>query len=258
MTDDISDVLNRWPFDARRSVRRVVGLDGNPKLQVRLPLGIEQYELDGRPDGKRPHGSESLLDYHERRLEEYRAARGSDEGFVLSSDACKGLQEEGLLYYFRYLLCYQIGEYEVVKRDAERNMRLFRFVGRYAENDEDRKESERYWPYIIRMQAMACALEALEEGDPPTALGLLREASQKITELKEVDTPIFFHERERSLTLLGDTIRGIEKDRPVSEKEQLMKRLKRAVENENYEQAARLRDIISRMREEREGSKDDG
>jgi hypothetical protein len=35
---------------------------GGRAIQVRLELGILQMALEGRPDGRRPHGSPSLLD----------------------------------------------------------------------------------------------------------------------------------------------------------------------------------------------------
>jgi len=249
MTQDISDLLNSWPFDPEKSIRRIDGLDGKTRLQVRLPLGIEQYELAGRPDGKRPNGFESLLDYYEMSLEQVRRSEGSDVGFSLSSSECHDLQEEGLLYYYRYLLCYQLGEYELVKRDTERNMRLFRFATRYAANHEDKKAFEQYWPYVIRMNATAQALQALGFGDRQTALKLLKQAKEEITSLPDVDTPLFAQERERSLAVLDETLENIEKTKPPSEKEQLEKLLEKAIAAENYEQAAKLRDMITRMKD---------
>jgi hypothetical protein len=247
MNDDLTQFLNRWPYEVATNIRRVTGDDGKPKLQVRLPLGVEQYELEGRPDGGKPKDCESLLDYHAKALEQYRRQHGDDTGFTLSEQECSDLHEEGLLYYYRYLLCYQIGDYDLVKRDTERNMRLFRFVTQYAENDEDKRAMEQYWPYIIRMHASAGAFAALEEGERESAVALLHDAVQKITSLPEVDSAVFVHERERSLTVLNETIENIEKTRPLSKKEQLKKLLDMAVESENYERAARLRDIISRM-----------
>ena len=41
---------------AVRIARKIVGEDGKEKLQVRLDLGLLQMELNGRPDGERPHG----------------------------------------------------------------------------------------------------------------------------------------------------------------------------------------------------------
>ena len=48
-------------------MRIVPGDDGREKLQMRIDLGLLQMELDGRPDGQRPAGAESLLDHLEAR-----------------------------------------------------------------------------------------------------------------------------------------------------------------------------------------------
>ena len=63
---DISAVIRGWDYEAGTiNVRKVAGLDGVPKLQMRLDLGLLQMELAGRPDGAKPHECESLLDYFE-------------------------------------------------------------------------------------------------------------------------------------------------------------------------------------------------
>jgi len=51
------------------------GVDGRPIMQVRTPLGIEQYELDGRPDGRHPHDMESVLDFQHARLAAMRSQK---------------------------------------------------------------------------------------------------------------------------------------------------------------------------------------
>ena len=65
---DLRSLLDAWPHDPDENVRIIRGHDGREIMQVRLPLGMEQYELDGRPDGRRPHGMVSALDYQLRRL----------------------------------------------------------------------------------------------------------------------------------------------------------------------------------------------
>ena len=53
---DISGVLRGWTFQPGQvNVRLIRGSDGKPKLQLRLDLGLLQMELNGRPDGKKPH-----------------------------------------------------------------------------------------------------------------------------------------------------------------------------------------------------------
>ena len=64
---DITPVLKGWDYEAGTiNVRKVSGLDGSPKLQMRLDLGLLQMEMSGRPDGPRQAAGPSA-----------RASRGS-------------------------------------------------------------------------------------------------------------------------------------------------------------------------------------
>src|SRR5580700_4870357 len=91
---DITPVLKGWDYEPGTiNVRKVTGLDGLPKLQMRLDLGLLQMEITGRPDGARPHGFESLLDFYDEQIAEYKRERGSDEGFHLTSAQCQSLRE---------------------------------------------------------------------------------------------------------------------------------------------------------------------
>ena len=92
---DLKALLEAWAYDPDDCVRVVTLADGREVMQVRLPLGIEQYEIDGRPDGQHPHGAESALDYQ---LE--RSNNAGDSKFQLSPDDCVELFNEGVLYYY--------------------------------------------------------------------------------------------------------------------------------------------------------------
>src|SRR6476661_3395918 len=84
---DITSILKGWDYESGTiNVRKVAGLDGVPKLQMRLDLGLLQMELTGRPDGQRPHGCESLLDYYEGLLREHEKRYGTDLGFHLTAE----------------------------------------------------------------------------------------------------------------------------------------------------------------------------
>ena len=105
--EDLRPLLEAWPYDAARNVRVLRLPGGREVLQVRQPAGIEQYEMDGRPDGQRPHGVESCLDYHLARLARAEAA-GKAEAFRLTPAQCQELFAEGTLYYHRYLHLFQM------------------------------------------------------------------------------------------------------------------------------------------------------
>src|SRR5213076_1389237 len=123
MSLDLNTILKDWPHEnGNIKVRKITGLDGREKLQLRIDLGILQMEMTGRPDGLRPHDSESLLEYHQRR-----AARAESRGedYELTADQCNELQQEGIQYYHRYLSLFQINDFVGVVRDTQRNLDLF-------------------------------------------------------------------------------------------------------------------------------------
>jgi hypothetical protein len=64
MTRDISPILAEWEYQpGQLAVRIIAAEDGEPRLQVRLDLGLLQMHLEGRPDGQAPFGFRSFLDY---------------------------------------------------------------------------------------------------------------------------------------------------------------------------------------------------
>jgi hypothetical protein len=237
---DIKAYLEAWPYDAEHDVRIVQTSDGREVMQVRLPLGLEQYELSGRPDGDRPHDAESALQFYQ----EQQAARAA---FRLSPEACEELFEEGLLYYYRYLRLFQLEDWPRTARDTARNLELFDFVQRYAEREEDRQYLEQWRPYLLRIHAVAKAMMALEKKGHARAVEILREAIAAIEALPVLDEPAFHFERDRSLTELAELAERVSKTRPLSQAERLAQALRTAVENEEYERAAEIRDRIRRL-----------
>jgi len=248
MDADLKALLDSWPYDPDDCVRVVKLADGRDVMQVRLPLGVEQYELDGRPDGTRPHGAESELDHHVANLERAKKA-GSQAGFRLDPDECVDLFNEGVLYYYRYLHLFQLKDWPRTVRDTARNLKLFDFIREHAKRDEDREYLEQWRPYVLRINAVASAMVAMGEEDHPRALSIVRGAAQAIEALPDIDEDTFRFERHRSLEALHELAEEIEKSKPLSELEELENQLLEAVNAERYEHAAELRDRIRTLRE---------
>jgi DNA-dependent RNA polymerase auxiliary subunit epsilon len=245
--------LSNWPYNPEDELRVFRGNHGREILQVRLPLGIEQYELEGRPDGHEPRGVESLLDFHLARLEAVKA-KGEDDGFTLSPEECAELFQEGTLYYYRYLRLFQMRDWRRSIRDTARNLRLFDFIHRYAEREEDQMYLEQWRPYLIRMNAMAQSLYALETDKHDDALQIVRNAIGNIERLDEIDDDTFRHEKERSLHALQEMVEHIDEIRPVPELERLQRELDQAIALQAFERAATLRDRIRNLRSKATGS----
>ena len=125
MSQDIRPILAGWDFDPDRvQVRVIAGDDGSGKIQMRIDLGLMQMEVSGRPDGERPQGCESLLEFYEAAARE---AAVAGDSYSLGPEECALLMREGLQYYHRYLSAFHLERFELVARDTARNLRLFAF-----------------------------------------------------------------------------------------------------------------------------------
>ena len=248
---DITDILKAWEFDSEHQIRIIKANDGHEVLQVRQPLGIEQYELDGRPDGKKAFDKESMLHMFQERLDKFIITHATEQGFVIRHEDFLLLQNEGILYYYRYLVLFQIGEFERTIRDTEHNLNICDLVERYAENEDEKKEILQYRPYILRMFALSKAMISLQKKLKSAARDILESAIEQIENMPNVDTPAFQFERMRSLNYLRSTVKQI-----VAQKNTEMDRLEMdldvAIQNENYERAAILRDRIEALNKESE------
>ncbi len=245
---DLRELLESWPYNPNESVRVGKGKDGRLIMQVRLPLGIEQYEMDGRPDGQRPHGCESVLDHYLHRQAAAKAT-GKANTFRLNGEQCAELHSEGMLYYYRYLRLLQIKDWARMTRDTARNLRLFDFVQRYAEREADQKHLEQWRPYLLRMHATASAMIEWEQERHLQAREILMNALNQIEALPDMDEDTFRIERERSVSALRELARQIDKSRPISELELLEIELREAINAQAFERAAELRDQIRTLRE---------
>ena len=249
---DITPVLKGWDYESGTiNVRKVNGIDGTPKLQMRLDLGLLQMEMSGRPDGAKPHGFESLLDYFEAQLAEHRRTNGSDLGFHLSSEQCQSLREESLMYYQRYLSLFVLEEFAGVVRDTSRNLRVLDLCGRFAIDESDRLVLEQYRPYITMMNSRASAYLQLKSGRPSEALRTVDAGLKSIREFFEKFGQEEAYGRSNEVRVLKRFAREIRRKLPVNPMDRLQRKLEKAVKKEEYEEAARLRDKIAALQHRR-------
>ena len=247
MNRDLTRLLAEWPYDSESTTRVIEADDGRSVLQVRLPLGIEQYELVGRPDGERPFGKESVLDEMESRVTEHIMKHGTDDGFQLSHEDCDLLHNEAILFYYRYLLLFQMNDYDRVAADTLHNLRMCRLFESYCYSDEDRDAVVQYKPYIVRMNAMARAMKAMKGQEKKSATSIIEEAIEDIESMEDLESPAFQFERIRSVNYLKSALKQLgPSDAPVESV--LEEELDKAVREENYERAAELRDRIRTIR----------
>lgn len=242
MNQDLNNLLQDWPHESGQlKVRKIIGNDGKEKLQLRLDLGLIQMEMNGRPDGTRPHNSDSLLAYYQRRAKRKEQA---GDTFTLTADQCNELQQEGLQYYHRYISLFQMEDYPAVIRDTQRNLDMFDFIKKYAPREEIAQGMEQFRPYVIMMKVRAMGSIEIEREDYHAAIRMVEEGIESI----QAAYAEAGHPQNGSgtpeISFLEEWLEEIQQQRPISPLERLQREMELAIASESYEKAAELRDKI--------------
>lgn len=245
---DLKEALLDWPYDADKiSVRKIRGTDGLVKIQQRVELGIIQMFVQGRPDGAQPYGYASLVDYHRSRIADHEKRNGTLVGFSLTPEECRALREEASQYYRRYVASFVLEDYELVIEDTRHNLELLDLVRDHAHDAEDASRLEVFRPYILMMNARAQAHLALREGETNSALAHVNRGLLAIRKVYEERDEVGAFERSEEARVLRAMRSKLTGELPSNSRSWLRERLRRAIQDEQYEEAARLRDELERL-----------
>jgi hypothetical protein len=246
MSLDLNTILRDWPHEPGAiKVRKIIGLDGHEKLQLRIDLGVLQMEMTGRPDGVRPHGCESLLAYHQLRAAH---AVGRGETYELTPEQCAELQQEGIQYYHRYLSLFQINDFAGVVRDTQRNLDLFTFVAEYTDREELSWTLQQFRPYVLMMNTRAKASIFLAQGKFGEAMIEIERGRDAILEFFQKSNFPELASKSSEIAFLDEWLDEVKAKRPLSKLEIMQREMETAIAKELYEKAAELRDAIKRLK----------
>jgi UvrB/uvrC motif len=249
MSLDLNTILKDWPHEnGNVKVRKIAGLDGREKLQLRVDLGVLQMEMTGRPDGQRPHNCESLLEYHQRR-----AVRAAEKGedYELRPEECAELQQEGIQYYHRYLSLFQINDFAGVVRDTQRNLDLFTFVTEHTDRDELSWSLQQFRPYVLMMNTRAKASILLAQGKFGEAMSEIERGRDAIAEFFQHSNFPELVSKSSEIAFLDEWLEEVKAKRPLSKLEIMQREMETAIGKELYERAAELRDAIKLLKAQR-------
>jgi len=239
MNLDLNTLLRDWPHEPGAiKVRKIIGLDGREKLQLRIDLGVLQMEMIGRPDGARPQGCESLLAYHQQRGENYE----------LTPEQCAELQQEGIQYYHRYLSLFQINDFAGVVRDTQRNLELFDFVIGHTDREELSWSLQQFRPYVLMMNTRARASILLAEGKFPEAMREIQRGRDAIADFFQRSNFPELAAKSSEIAFLDEWLEEVRAKRPLSKLEIMQREMETAIASELYERAAELRDAIKMLK----------
>ncbi len=197
-----------------------------------------QLEVEGRPDGTRPHGEESFYDF----LVSQSLLEGDD--LVLTDEQCTEVDREFVQFYHRRICWLKLQEYRQAVADADHTLGLMDFCVKHSPDENWTVSHEQYRPFVMFHRIQAAALAELEDSGPEAAVHQLNLGLKRLQQLfNDHDAEEQFEEDElvKRLTELRESLR-----REYSVGRTLHEQLADAVASEQYELAAQLRDELAR------------
>ncbi|MBM4042084.1 MAG: hypothetical protein FJ290_26610 [Planctomycetes bacterium] len=262
MAVDMTAVFDDWKHDAGdegKNVRCIRGHDGRLKLQVRVRCGIFQWEYEGRPDGTTPHGCPTLLDYYRQRLGVGRRRRGPAPPLRLTPEDIAAISEEIMDYYQRRVLFFRLGEYARARDDAQHNLDLLDILRSCCNDPEAVAQHEKWRPFVMMDRTRADALVLCQNGAYADAVQKIDQGVAEVSELfrqygREDVIPI----SQEIATLKELKLQLREAYNIPLSRDEILDGLReeqaKAIADEDYERAARIRDEIAHF-EKDEGQK---
>jgi excinuclease UvrABC helicase subunit UvrB len=142
----------------------------------------------------------------------------------------------------------QLEDYPGVIRDAERNLALFDFVAKHAHSEELAWSLQQFQPQLLMVLTRARGTQAIAADDYTLAIQIVEEGIEKIRAFyKEYSRPEAAEHSSEAHSL--DTwLEEIRAKRPLSQRERLERALDEAVQSEDYEKAAEVRDALKNLK----------
>ncbi|HMO64637.1 MAG TPA: UvrB/UvrC motif-containing protein [Verrucomicrobiota bacterium] len=246
MNYDIGHLLRRWDYTpGATQVRQVKGRDGLPKLQLRLDLGILQMEVTGRPDGKKPMGHGSWLEFYQKRLKEHQADAGSEAGFELAGEDCERLHHEAIQYYHRAVCLGAIGDHEAVVGDARHNLAILHMLAGLSSFPQAAALRHALGPQVVVLRTRSLAEPAIARKRWAEAA---RAIEQGIADVKAIRADAEDEgEPPAEVEFLEGWLNELRGKIPLSPRQKLERQLDEAVRREDYETAAKVRDQLKNL-----------
>ena len=247
MRRDIDEALHGWPYEPDPGevvAREVRARDGRNVLQIRVELGLLQMEVDGRPDGVRPHSFATYLDYLRHRASTRSSSQGGGKSpWTMTAEHCAEADREFAQFYHRRVAWLTLQRYDRALQDADHSLALMDLVRKYASDADYVASHERYRGLVLFHRTQAAAALALERRKPEEAIDSVREGMERLIEHQQgVATETDDTPNDALIEQLRVLEREIRKN--FSVEKTLREQLDEAVADEDYELAARLRDQI--------------
>jgi hypothetical protein len=247
---DVDRILADWNFDPfSLNVRKCEGSDGREILQMRIDMGVMQMETTGRPDGATPGGYRTMLEWMQHKAVDQTASGkdplGEETEFQLTEDNCLEIDREFVQFYHRRICWLHLHDYANAVLDADHTLALMDFCRDHSKDEQWTVSHEQYRPFVLFHRTQAAALAALESTEGAEAS--IQAINQGLTRMRDIyvhyDVEEQFEEEElvKRLKEMREELREKYKIGQT-----LQERLDDAVQTEQYELAAQLRDELAK------------
>jgi hypothetical protein len=234
----IDDALKGWKHEPGGVQARLVrGNDGRQVIQMRVELGVLQLETTGRPDGARPHDCPTYFAYLRR---EAAVAEKRGDTFVLDEEQCQAADREFLQFYHRRICWLALRRYDQAVADADHTLKFMDLVRDHSPSEEYTQAHEQYRGFVTFQRTQGAAALALEKNDPEAAIDEVRQGLDRLRDFFTAHDAAEQMEEDGMVRHLRKIESFLRKEHNIEET--LQEQLDRAVANEEYETAAKLRD----------------
>ena len=238
---DIDFIFREWPYQPGViSARLTHAHDGREVLQMRIEMGLLQMETEGRPDGTRPNGCNTYLDWMKKQ-----AAKHA-EPMVLADEQRLEIDREFLQYYHRRICCLALREFDRAVADADHTLALMDFVAGHSADQQWTISHEQYRPLVFFHRTQAAAMAVLERSGPEAAIEELDGGLAKLRQMLLATEAVEQLDDDELVSQLSELKESLRKEYKLGPT--LAEQLSEAVAAEEYERAARLRDEIAQRK----------
>ncbi|MDA9840250.1 UvrB/UvrC motif-containing protein [Rubripirellula sp.] len=234
----LDEMLSKWSFDPQTlGVRLTKGKDGRDVLQMRVDMGILQLETTGRPDGEAYEGHESVLEFLQQ-------TQLIEPEHVLTDQQCMDIDREFMQFYHRRISWLRLQFYNRAVMDADHTLRLMDVTETMSGDEEWIGSHEQYRPFVLFHRTQAEALGQLEEASAEEAIQAINSGLNAMRAFFEKHEAEDHFDEDELVVRLVDLRESLRNEYSVGKT--LKEQLADAVEREQYELAAQLRDELSR------------
>jgi hypothetical protein len=243
VSQDIDGALQGWDFKPGVVQARLVqAANDRQVIQMRVDLGVLQLEPTGRPDGQRPYGHDTYFDYLKHIASNVeRAGRG---GFQMTESQCIEADREFVQFYHRRICWLALRNYNRAVTDADHTLAFMDFVRDRSPSEDYTAAHEQYRAFVLFHRTQAAAALAAEANDPESAIDQINEGLKSIRDFyasHDAEDRMDEDSMVQQLRKMEESLRQMHNIQST-----LREQLEKAVANEEYERAAKLRDRLKR------------